>query len=76
MNQNQFNSSQLDAEKSSMPKWMVFLMFLAYLKAMQPAPSTTLLVAFIRAITAILITLIIAQQGGTEVIANILSHLP
>jgi hypothetical protein len=74
MKRNQFNN-QISAKQEPLPHWMIFLMFLAYVRATQPPPSTALVITLIRALMAILIALILATQGGADVIADVLSRL-
>lgn len=66
---------QANAKQKPLPHWMVFLMFLAYIRAIQSPPSTALLVILIRAVVVVLIVLILTTQGGAEVIADVLSRL-
>jgi hypothetical protein len=75
MNQDQLNIPKLTVERDSLPNWMVFLLFLAYLRATRPASSTILLITFVRAVTFILITLILALVGGSEILVDLFGRL-
>ena len=58
-----------------MPHWMMFLLYLITLRAMN-SPEVTVLRRLILAVTLLLITMILGTIGAPELVIDVIRHWP
>lgn len=61
-----------------MPNWMLFLLYLAWLRAMRPQshPSVTVLTTLIIAVALVLTVIALVAAGAPEMVAETLRNWP
>lgn len=70
--------SEQKSAPQQMPNWMLFLLYLAWLRATRPQPqsSVTVLTTLIIAVALVLTVVALVAAGAPEAVAEVLKHWP
>ena len=63
---------------ADLPPWMIFLLYLAWLRAMRPQPpvTATVLRTLIIAVALVLVVVALVAAGAPEVVADVMQQWP